>query len=198
MAGKHSPSTDQHRVRRPARRCSTAPSGWACRVPTSCQKQGKCKECMVEVTEGMECLSAPASAGAAPERELSLVVPGATVAAVRAQVRCHTMRRGQMRSRRGAGCQPAVDCQSPRSREPCRAAGSPSRLAACPADYGIAMDLGTTTVVLRLLNLGDGRTGGRRLVRESAALRRVRRDGAHSVRHARIPASCCCARWRDT
>ena len=27
------------------------------RVPTSCHKQGKCKECMVEVTEGMECLS---------------------------------------------------------------------------------------------------------------------------------------------
>ena len=29
------------------------------RVPTSCHKQGKCKECMVEVSEGQECLSEP-------------------------------------------------------------------------------------------------------------------------------------------
>lgn len=28
-------------------------------VPTSCNKQGKCKECVVEVTEGMERLSKP-------------------------------------------------------------------------------------------------------------------------------------------
>ena len=27
-------------------------------VPTSCRKQGKCKECLVEVSEGMEHLSA--------------------------------------------------------------------------------------------------------------------------------------------
>ena len=26
-------------------------------VPTSCNKQGRCKECVVEVTEGMDCLS---------------------------------------------------------------------------------------------------------------------------------------------
>src|SRR5271157_4428302 len=31
------------------------------RVRTSCQKQGKCRECMVEVVEGMECLSPPTS-----------------------------------------------------------------------------------------------------------------------------------------
>ena len=28
-------------------------------VPTSCRKQGKCKECVVEVVEGMNCLSPP-------------------------------------------------------------------------------------------------------------------------------------------
>ncbi|HTO02721.1 MAG TPA: 2Fe-2S iron-sulfur cluster binding domain-containing protein, partial [Opitutus sp.] len=28
-------------------------------VPTSCKKNGKCKECVVEVIEGMECLSQP-------------------------------------------------------------------------------------------------------------------------------------------
>ena len=31
-------------------------------VPTSCRKQGKCKECVVEVVEGMECLSPPVPA----------------------------------------------------------------------------------------------------------------------------------------
>ena len=44
-------------------------------VPTSCRKQGKCKECMVEVVEGMSALSAMAE----PERHLkgkvSAVVP---------------------------------------------------------------------------------------------------------------------------
>ncbi|MGI8964645.1 MAG: 2Fe-2S iron-sulfur cluster-binding protein, partial [Limisphaerales bacterium] len=29
------------------------------KVPTSCRKQGKCKECLVEVTEGMKNLSPP-------------------------------------------------------------------------------------------------------------------------------------------
>ena len=27
------------------------------KVPTSCRKQGKCKECLVEISEGMELLS---------------------------------------------------------------------------------------------------------------------------------------------
>src|SRR5260221_588479 len=31
-------------------------------VPTSCRKQGKCKECMVEVIAGMELLSPPTEA----------------------------------------------------------------------------------------------------------------------------------------
>ena len=35
-------------------------------VPTSCRKQGKCKECMVEIVEGMDALSAIAE----PERHL--------------------------------------------------------------------------------------------------------------------------------
>src|SRR6185295_13047261 len=47
-------------------------------VPTSCNKQGKCKECVIEVTEGMDCLSRP---GAQEE----------------GTVRCHTMRRGTMK-----------------------------------------------------------------------------------------------------
>ena len=37
------------------------------RIPTSCVTQGKCRECMVEVTEGMSLLSPPT----APERHLT-------------------------------------------------------------------------------------------------------------------------------
>jgi len=68
-------------------------------VPTSCRKQGKCKECMVEVVEGAELLSPMTEA----ERHLKgrfrlscqTLVTGAS-----GQVRCHTMRRGQMRIER--------------------------------------------------------------------------------------------------
>src|SRR5262245_7877330 len=66
------------------------------RVPTSCHKQGKCKECLVEITAGMACLSEPV-----PQEDhlhgnfrlscRSRIVTDAGV------VRCHTLRRGDMR-----------------------------------------------------------------------------------------------------
>ncbi len=43
-------------------------------VPTSCRKQGKCKECMVEVVEGMSALSAIAEPERHLEGQLSAVV----------------------------------------------------------------------------------------------------------------------------
>ena len=65
-------------------------------VPTSWRKQGRCKECVVEVTEGMECLSQ-----ASPEEKhlkgnfrLSCSCRLDRDAGL---VRCHTMRRGEMR-----------------------------------------------------------------------------------------------------
>ena len=69
------------------------------RVPTSCQKQGKCKECVVEVAEGMAYLSEPTS----HERHLRgnfRLSCQATVAADDGRIRCHTMRRGHMRIER--------------------------------------------------------------------------------------------------
>src|SRR5208282_6309604 len=70
-------------------------------VPTSCRKQGKCKECMVEVIEGMDLLSARTD----PEQHLKgnfrlscqTFVTGAS-----GHVRCHTMRRGRMQIERHA------------------------------------------------------------------------------------------------
>lgn len=106
------------------------------RVPTSCQKQGKCKECMMEVTEGMDCLSDPTE----QERHLSgaFRLSCRTTVTTPGQIRCHTMRRGQMRIERQAAGLPLFD----------------SHL--CRPGFGLAMDLGTTTVVLRLFDLESG------------------------------------------
>src|SRR5437764_5574248 len=71
------------------------------KVPTSCRKQGKCKECLVEITQGMDCLSAPV-----PEeshlKENFRSSCRCRVVANEGVVRCHTMRRGQMRIERRA------------------------------------------------------------------------------------------------
>ncbi len=110
------------------------------RVPTSCQMQGKCKECMVEVTEGMDCLSLPTG----EERHLSgsfRLSCRTHIARDAGHIRCHTMRRGHMRIERGAAGLPA---------------GSWKPEPGHGAIHGIAMDLGTTTVVLRLFDLRTG------------------------------------------
>jgi uncharacterized 2Fe-2S/4Fe-4S cluster protein (DUF4445 family) len=129
-------------------------------VPTSCIKNGKCKECIVEVTEGMSSLS-PRTL---PESHLdgsfrlscqARVVGGDGV------VTCHTMRRGQMRIERHAfglpvavhplALEPAVTRDGDRilieGREVARSTGP---------IHGLAMDLGTTTIVLRLFDLESG------------------------------------------
>lgn len=114
--------------------------GIGVRVPTSCQMQGKCKECMVEVTEGMECLSDRVP----EERHLSgnfRLSCRTLVTSDRGHVRCHTMRRGHMRIERSAEGLPT------RARDIDRPAA---------AAHGIAMDLGTTTIVLRLFDLATG------------------------------------------
>jgi uncharacterized 2Fe-2S/4Fe-4S cluster protein (DUF4445 family) len=107
------------------------------RVPTSCQKQGRCKECLVEVAGGLEALSPRTPEERHLEGRFRLSCR-TTVAADGATVECHTLRSGAMR----------IDLA---------ASGLPSELEFEPAEgYGIAADLGTTTVVLRLYNLETG------------------------------------------
>jgi uncharacterized 2Fe-2S/4Fe-4S cluster protein (DUF4445 family) len=129
-------------------------------VPTSCIKQGKCKECLVEVVEGMECLSDPAAQEAHLKGNFRLSCRCKIIKNI-GVVRCHTMRRGEMRIERHAlrllvGQQqlkldPAVIRKGDRiflhGKEIDRYAGP---------IHGLAMDLGTTTIVIRLLNLGTG------------------------------------------
>src|SRR4029079_13547237 len=129
-------------------------------VPTSCQKQGKCKECMIEVAEGMELLT-PRTEHEEHLKDRFRLSCRAQVLPDDGQVRCHTMRRGQMRIERHAyelplshhkiQPDPAVTRDGDRilidGHEVDRSSG--------PL-HGIAMDLGTTTIVLRLLNLETG------------------------------------------
>jgi uncharacterized 2Fe-2S/4Fe-4S cluster protein (DUF4445 family) len=129
------------------------------RVPTSCKKQGKCKECLVEVTEGGALLSAPT-----PEEQHlrgHFRLSCRTTIAGDGHVRCHTMRRGQLRvltgcadiaaRHTGLALDPAVIRDGDRilidGDEIARSAGP---------IHGLAMDLGTTTVVLRLYDLESG------------------------------------------
>src|ERR1700691_6551673 len=65
-------------------------------VPTSCRKQGKCKECMVEVVEGMEALSPMTAAELHLKGNFRLSCQ-TFVSGSSGQVRGHTMRRGHMR-----------------------------------------------------------------------------------------------------
>src|ERR1041385_281991 len=129
-------------------------------VPTSCRKQGKCKECIVEVTEGMECLSPRVAAEQHLKGPFRLSC-SCQVVKDSGVVRCHTLRRGEMRIERHAlhlpvpvqqwKLDPAITRKGDRiflDDEEIDQTSGPI--------HGIAMDLGTTTIVLRLLNLETG------------------------------------------
>ena len=129
-------------------------------VPTSCRKQGKCKECMVEVVEGMSALSAINEA----ERHLKgsfRLSCQTSVTAAEGHVRCHTMRRGHMRIERHSFGLPisnrefAIDPAVTRDGDRILIEGVEVERSTGPI-LGIAMDLGTTTVVLRLVDLETG------------------------------------------
>jgi uncharacterized 2Fe-2S/4Fe-4S cluster protein (DUF4445 family) len=129
-------------------------------VPTSCQKQGKCKECIVEVVDGMERLSPPSSAEEHLRDRFRLACCCAVVAE-HGQIRCHTMRRGQMRVERQAFALPVSHGQIELAPAVTR---DGDRILIDDVDvdrstgpiHGLALDLGTTTIVLRLFDLETG------------------------------------------
>ncbi|AOS43585.1 2Fe-2S iron-sulfur cluster binding domain protein [Lacunisphaera limnophila] len=129
-------------------------------VPTSCKKQGKCKECVVEVTAGMDRLSPPG-----PEEKhlkgnfrLSCCT---RIAAEAGTVRCATMRRGTMKIEKHAFALPTgprtwqLDPAVTRDGERILLDGVEIDRGTGPL-HGLAIDLGTTTIVIRLLNLETG------------------------------------------
>jgi uncharacterized 2Fe-2S/4Fe-4S cluster protein (DUF4445 family) len=133
-------------------------------VPTSCQKNGKCKECIVEVVEGMELLT-----DAKPEeshlQDRFRLACRCHVAAAAGEIRCHTMRRGKMRIERHAFELPVSHAKLPLDPAVTRD-GDRILIDGVEVDrstgltpgpiHGLAMDLGTTTIVLRLFDLETG------------------------------------------
>jgi uncharacterized 2Fe-2S/4Fe-4S cluster protein (DUF4445 family) len=127
-------------------------------VPTSCRKQGKCRECMMEIVEGLDVLSPHTD----PERHLKgnfRLSCQTRVLADEGHVRCHTMRRGAMRIERHAvgfaDRPPPLDPAVTRQGDLILIDGVEVARSTGPI-LGLALDLGTTTVVLRLLDLESG------------------------------------------
>jgi uncharacterized 2Fe-2S/4Fe-4S cluster protein (DUF4445 family) len=129
-------------------------------VPTSCHQQGKCKECVVEVVEGMDCLSRPAP----PEQHLRgafRLSCCARIATAEGTVRCHTMRRGTMKIEKHAFELPTgaraweLDPAVTRDGDRILLDGEEIDRGSGPL-HGLAIDLGTTTIVMRLLDLETG------------------------------------------
>ncbi len=135
------------------------------RVPTSCVTQGKCKECVVEVTRGMELLSAPTDF----EKHLDLrgspfrLSCQCRIVSEHGEVDCHTMRRGHMRIERKALHLPVTHETTPLDPAVARdgdrivdtVTGEEIARSTGPM-HGLAVDLGTTTVVVRLIDLESG------------------------------------------
>jgi uncharacterized 2Fe-2S/4Fe-4S cluster protein (DUF4445 family) len=129
-------------------------------VPTSCRKQGKCKECVVEIVEGMNLLSEPVAAEKHLKGNFRLSC-SCRIVKDSGVVRCHTMRRGEMRIERDAlhlpGGNQKLKPEPAVTRDGDRILLDGAEIARSTAPiHGLAMDLGTTTIVLRLLNLETG------------------------------------------
>jgi uncharacterized 2Fe-2S/4Fe-4S cluster protein (DUF4445 family) len=130
-------------------------------VPSSCHKQGKCRECLMEVTEGMQCLSSRSEEEKHLKGDFRLSCCARVVAPV-GTLKASTMRRGTMRvedraihlpKREAEVLEPAV------TRDGLRILLDGTEIARSSEPiYGLAMDLGTTTVALRLINLETGKT----------------------------------------
>ncbi len=156
-------------------------------VPTSCHEQGKCRECLVEIESGEEWLSdrEPQEEHLPPGFRLSCRVR----LAGEGEVRCHTLRRGALRIETGSE-RLAVDLERPlyeRRGETLYRAGA----VLGPLDgphHGVAVDLGTTTVVLRLVDLETGSSIATRSFENpqrfggSDIMARIRYDGEHPGR----------------
>lgn len=130
------------------------------RVPTSCRKLGRCKECVVEVTEGLDALTprSPPEAHLSGAFRLSCC---ARIAAAAGEIRCHTMRRGALQIERHAFQLPVqdrpwhLDAAVTRDGDRILLDGEEIDRGTGPL-HGVAVDIGTTTVVLRVLNLETG------------------------------------------
>jgi len=158
-------------------------------VPTSCYKQGKCRECLLEIESGAEFLTPPAPQESHLGGRFRLACR--THLASPGEVHCHTLRRGSLRietdvmglAHEGVSLDPVVTREGSTillNDQPVANSDGPL--------HGLAIDIGTTTVAVRLYDLESGmriatqsfenpqRFGG------SDVMARIRFDGEHKGR----------------
>lgn len=171
-------------------------------VPTSCHEQGKCRECLVEIESGGDLLSAPS----APEDHLPAgfrLSCQARTLATSGEVCCHTMRRGALQiEAESIGLEGAFERkldlltgeeEALYRRQGSRVLRGDEEIAKSPVSIdgpinGLAIDLGTTTVALRLVDLETGRVLATQSFENpqrfggSDVMARIRYDGDHPGR----------------
>ncbi len=129
-------------------------------VPSSCRKQGRCRECLMEVVDGIEHLTPRAEAEHHLKGAFRLSCC-ARLATDSGSVRCHTMRRGTMYVEDSAMNLPAQahlarpDPAVTRHGDRILLDGRKIAHSTGPL-LGVAVDVGTTTIVLRVVNLENG------------------------------------------
>lgn len=129
-------------------------------VPSSCRGQGKCRECLMEITTGMESLTPKVEEESHLKENFRLScctrltdVPG--------EVQAHTMRRAEIKVEEGAmnlppEATPAVyDPAVTRDGDRILIEGTEVASGSGPL-LGMAIDIGTTTVVVRAVDLESG------------------------------------------
>ncbi len=130
-------------------------------VPSSCRKQGKCRECLVEICHGMELLS-PRTPEELPLQGGFRLACRSTIAASDGRIDGRLLRRGGLRIEDSARNLPGGDASRvpldpPVVRDGDRILRDGAEIArdAGPL-HGVAIDVGTTTVVVRAHDLETG------------------------------------------
>ena len=129
-------------------------------VPSSCRKQGKCRECLMEITTGMESLSAPTEEEGHLKDNFRLSCC-ARLLDVPGEIQAHTMRRAEIHIEDEAMNLPpeaALEKIDPAvTRDGDRVLLDGKKIATSTGPLvGLAIDFGTTTVVIRALDLESG------------------------------------------
>jgi uncharacterized 2Fe-2S/4Fe-4S cluster protein (DUF4445 family) len=127
-------------------------------VPTSCLKQGKCRECLVEIEAGASLLSAPAPQESHLGGRFRLACR--TGLMEQGEIRAHTLKRGSLRiETETTGLEENLPLLDPAvTREGRRVLLDGALLVEADGPlHGLALDVGTTTIALRLYDLETGR-----------------------------------------
>ena len=131
------------------------------RIPTSCSGNGNCRECLVEITGGGELLSGRTPEEAHLQGDFRLSCR-ATLEAGSGAIRCQTLQRGAIQIEEHGVSLPCLDEPPPLGPAVIRD-GDRVLLDSEEIDrstgplHGLAVDLGTTTVAMRLVDLETGR-----------------------------------------